>query len=487
MIEIVQYKNIISRSYRSILCILGFIITIYCFYRAVRVDTISCPLYLLPYFYTMFMLFTTNNIKNVYDEPGIVTLNIVLFARYLLTPFVIYSFDRYSIFARNYDFINESVALMIYEQWACFITIQITGMKFKKKVVGYEYKNKFKYLHLKNGILVSFLVIFILGLIITLYPSLVSNTFITYKKANSGEIEDISGAITILWSMLYIWLYVYGITKVHELYVKKNLKRRYVFFAIAFTILLILITFLGNKYITRWYTVVTTIASVVFLLKFFNKERKLIIVSIVVPAFIFITLLSIYKNSTYLVGNSNLLKGFFDIFSATTVDSYFAGPVSVNNAIGTKTEYSYLGLHSIIYDLLKSFPVLNHYIDTSGSTVDAYSLYIQRSDQILPLIGQSAIYFGYLLSPILSIFSVIIVRYADYKFKISYSFRSYIYAFIAVWYALIMILNLKINVAWVYARIIPFAFILWVSDRYTNQKIESENNKKVTGYDNKVL
>ena len=153
-------------------------------------------------------------------------------------------------------------------------------------------------------------------------------------------------------------------------------------------------------------------------------EKKVYITRLtMIPAIVLLFIVTIYKNTSYLGTENGMLQYIREIFDISTLNAYFAGPFNVNNAIHMKETHS-LGFLSLFYDLLRNFPVVNHYIDVSRSTVGVYASYLGRGDQILPIVGQSMIYFGYLFTPLLSIISVVLVRFFDYKYFSSLRFFS---------------------------------------------------------------
>ena len=153
------------------------------------------------------------------------------------------------------------------------------------------------------------------------------------------------------------------------------------------------------------------------------------------------------------------------------MDIYFSGPVNVNNALNVYYKWN-LDITTIINDLCNNMPIVNHYMDTRATSVYAYNASLDRiydnnaGDQIIPLIGQSIIYFGLLLAPLLSCFSTFIVCWADYKFAICKDFLLFLFGFIAIWFAVeSMMLNITITASWIYNRIIPFYLAFWLTNK----------------------
>ena len=194
------------------------------------------------------------------------------------------------------------------------------------------------------------------------------------------------------------------------------------------------------------------------------------------PVVFLLLLATLIKNGDFVAGSGDVSSSFKQILNPTELDMYFAGPSGVNNAIGLKESWNQ-GYESLLPDILQSMPVLNHYIDAKKTTIYTYNLYLGRlftdtsGDQIIPTIGQGAIYFGYFLSPIISILFVLITCWSDKKYRLSSSYYIYLYGFISVWAGVqTAALNMTIFLAWVYIRILPFAGSLWLINRLARKK-----------------
>lgn len=98
--------------------------------------------------------------------------------------------------------------------------------------------------------------------------------------------------------------------------------------------------------------------------------------------------------------------------------------------------------------------------------------YGSRGDQIIPLVGQSGIFFSCVLAPLLSCFSVFLIRVTDKKYVETTSYMKYIWGFVAVWFGLETILNMTINLSWLYIRILPMFATFWLIEKISPKQIE---------------
>lgn len=433
-------------------------ISLICIFMAMFSE-INYNLWVLPLTYSMGM-FLLGNTNVTGFTPGIITLNIVMFLRYSIVPFAMYiEGNPIYAFSTQSGHMNEAIFIMWFELIIILITIHLSGKQYKlnvSKILLMEGQN-ITFENIKYGSVICFFGILLCGVMVWRYPYLIGGIELLTQGylSTNVDVSSISGAVGIVWKAWITWLSIYFI----YILKKKNLKGKgLTFFLVGAIFLIVLLSFIGQTTISRWYTIVTFCAIYFCAIKMFPNKKKHITRLTIIPALIILFIVTIYKNTGYLLAEGNMIDFVKELFDASTLNSYFAGPFNVNNAIYMK-EYGNTGFFSIFYDLLRNFPILNHYVDISKSTVGAYALYLGRSDQIIPLVGQSMIYFGYLFAPLISAISVILVRFFDKQYLKSKSLNMYIYAFTACWIALATILNFTICVSWFYVTIIP-AYLL---------------------------
>ena len=309
-----------------------------------------------------------------------------------------------------------------------------------------------------------------------------------FRVITTGKLEQSinfvnNNFIDILWETLTTWIYVYLTMREAEKY-ESDHRNIHTTLVIVYTFIFILITFIQSVAFSRWYTIISAISAIACLFKMFPQSKKKILLSIGIPTIILLILITSYKNAGFNIGETKFSDSISDIFSSSNFDSYFSGPVNVNNAIGVKNNYKNLGMKTIINDMLNNMPIVNHYMDITQTSVYAYNASIGRiwngvGDQIIPLLGQSIIYFGYIFAPLMGVITILIVRKFDYLFKKNSSYMMYVYAFIAVWMAVEpMMLNLTITINWFYIRIIPFALIFMITNKISYKKYLEKDYKK---------
>ena len=432
------------------------------------------PLWLIPTIYAMCTLTMSNRDM---QSPGIITLKTIMFFRYALTPLTIYLQNNYLSHTYTYQFMNEAIYLMLYEMLAVVVTVKWTERKFMEDISHAKNVKIFEY---NSNKLIFLIIATIIIFIIIKNPNFLQGfSLITTGESNLREedIEDVSGITTTIWQAGVTWLYIYTCMECK----KKGTRFEVV---ISISLAFLLVSFLGQSRISRWYTIMSFAGIAAMLVKLYPQKKRAITLGIAIPLTVVIVILSIYKNTNYLKEDEEMVDNMNELFGQSTMQSYFSGPVSVNNAIGMKEDEA-IGLECLPYDLMNNMPIILHYIDRDKSTVNLYNHYIGRTrlatggDLVIPLCGQSAIYFGYLLTPLLSIFCILIIRYTDKRYKIENNPLIFLYAFIAAWTAVcMMMLNLTVYSSWYYSRIIPLALLLTATENRLWKKVMKNESEK---------
>lgn len=453
---------------------ISIIVSCYCIYK---IPVFGEPFWLIPFVYML--LIHWYSASKPCAGAGHTALMIAMSGRYLLTPLSIYGTESLSKFATQYGYLNEAIILIIYEMIALFAVLFICDKKYKFRisrnscntlpsltVIGDKIRPFWFYITLSVWLIIA-----------VLYKNIIGgfNVLLSGALNEMREIEQVNYEASniiggILWQTLCVWIFSYLIFRQRGLFTSNN-PQRPVVISLIYTIIIIVLSFIDQSGLSRWFTIVITGASVAMLLKLFPNKKKLIILTIIVPSAILIIFITLFKNVGLILGESTIGDALYDLFDPSKMDIYFSGPVNVNNALNVYYKWN-LDITTIINDLCNNMPIVNHYMDTRATSVYAYNASLGRiydnnvGDQIIPLIGQSIIYFGLLLAPLLSCFSTFIVCWADYKFAICKDFLLFLFGFIAIWFAVeSMMLNITITASWIYNRIIPFYLAFWLTNK----------------------
>lgn len=441
----------------NLLIIADIIITLFCFSAISSVNTRIRPIIFIPVVYTLLSIFFKQKIK--LEGPGSVVLLFILFFRYSITPLVIIVTNELNLIANNYNYITESVYVMLFEMIAIFIFMAVISLK------PHIYSIEYKFISNKLTLIIalsSIFALFFTGIVQVGNFSLLNEE----SLEEDGEFgEGNSGIIGIIWQAFLTLLYIYTLLRIKKY---DGVFAPYLSFICCLLYLVIL--FFGQSSISRWYTIVTLLASMAILYRYYPKSKLSLSLCIGIPSVFALILATILKNTIVGLDASytDIISG---IFNSTNMDTYFAGPVCINNAIGAM-EKTGVGFNSIFYDLFNNFPLLSHEINRNLASVNVYNHFLGRYDQILPLAGQSFIWFGFLFTPILSLLSVLMVKKMDIYFIQSKGVFSYLFAFFSVWCAIMPVLNLTIWLSWIYSRIIPAAVIVGMLSKKSNRLLK---------------
>lgn len=444
----------------------SFVIAIICMLLSNR---IAEQFWIIPCLYALLMVVCQYNTA-LLNTPGALVMNAVMFMRYDILPLAVYLTEESSRFVNDVSFLSEAVYLMAYEMICIFLALELSGRKYYVKELRYEQIGVRKIYHVRDLTLIVLVVVLALFGIALTYKDLIGGLRIVLCGSVGPTSSALrNNAVDIVWQVLCVWLYTYFLFREAWAY-ELDTSRKHAKKVVVYTFLFVLICFIESSSLSRWYIIVSAGASIACVFHLFPSYRKKITLIVLVPAALLLVLMTVYKNGGYVLHSECFLESVWSVFDVSTLDSYFCGPFMLNSAIGLK-ETSSLGFSTIICDALNNMPIVNHYIQSEKTSVYAFAAYSGRlwgngGDLIIPLIGQSSIYFGYVFSPILSVLSVLMVRYFDFRFKRSSSCMMYFYAFASIWYAVTAcMLNFTINLSWVYIRLVPFAIVLSITSK----------------------
>ena len=149
------------------------------------------------------------------------------------------------------------------------------------------------------------------------------------------------------------------------------------------------------------------IACAVIIFLEFPKYRKQLAMFFVSAAFVLVASTSVFRGATESFGS---LMG--DLFEAGSLQSYLCGQYNIAAALETRETFaSSIGLDTLLYSTFRSFfgigtlisgmgiPTLSDFFNQVASANYTYL----RASQIIPTVGEGAIYFGLFLAPLISL------------------------------------------------------------------------------------
>lgn len=374
-------------------------------------------LFCIPLFYFFISnLFLIPQI-NLKSSIFYIILNIVIFFRYVVLPFmIVYSgyYDGRSPVPPQTHTFNFAFYLIIYE----LIIVGIAASWLEKKYQRTQKISQPSKLEMKNGGNIIFL-LFIFFIAIYLFVDRNWLLGVNFFHAKPIEVE-IGGDILISSYLLLLAkqiLFVLLVYKCSQKYRETN-QTRYLFTSLLLLFLNIGI-FIGTN---RSDVLVPAIVSILLLSKLLPpKIIKYSMVLVIIGVSVLIIQItdtrqfaSISNNESQLVDRTDLLQ------------TYLGGPYNVAIAIETKEEFPEVSNPEVFFfDIIRpmigvNFVVKDMDIKYSNIYFNKRLFKAERRSQILPMIGQGYIFFGGIFAPILSLL-VIILAYFFMKVSMNYS------------------------------------------------------------------
>jgi hypothetical protein len=443
---------------------------------------IDLAVVLLPIAYLAFLLFTGDD-NIVFWAPGISMLNIILFARFVFLPFTMCLTGSQSVYILDSSNRAFGVPLMIFELFGIALVLKFTARRTRDVVLVHREKQKINvpFPFLKAGVhygwMIWILAVAVLVAIAYKNPYLVSGFKLITQGTTGNSSSDLAagGFIVAVWDTFLAWVYLWVVY-----IVKKNIShtRLSCIFSILLTYAYLLMIYVGQVNISRWHTVIAFIAGVFCLMLLYPKHRPMVLIWTTIPVAVLIITASAFKNSTYSWAGITYNQALRQLFDVSTFDIYLAGPSTVSDGV-TMYLKGVSNISSLFVDLTSNLPFIGHLVNQSLSVAYQYHVALGRSDLIMPLIGQSMVYFGWPFAPVLSMLMVYFVRVFDRLSLTAHDIaHAFIAAFSAAWLGAGVVLNLTIIVSWFGLRIAPFyifiALIDWLERLSREQNMSSQ-------------
>ncbi len=452
-------KVVTSLKNSNWLLIISFISFLFCLYHQLD-NRCNYNFFLLPLTMVIMSPCLGESRYLFLKAPGYTAFIIVAILRYCINPYMSSKTNTYLVFVNSYEYVEDGIYLMMYELICVSVYIKYRYSKLK-----YEKKHEVINFRMHKNVFVCLLLFFlIIGIIHHTYffrgISLLSQFRIDEDFSN----YELPTFVSLLWGTIVLWLYAYSIIWTA---VSKTSRVYKLSISMILTLALIFLTFISQSSISRWYTIICGLSGYFLLIKCYPKYIKIINLIVIVPFLSLIIMATMIKNFS----DENSINS--DAIIAGSLDSYLAGPFSVNNGFSL-LKTTQVGAPNFAVDVLNNMPIINHSIDRYKSTAYLYNKHIGRifeegseqGDQIIPLISQSQAYFGLFFAPFLSLFFVWLFSFFDKKYIKSASYNAFLYAFVASWSAFAYILNFTISINWWWIRILPLMFLIYLINKF---------------------
>lgn len=354
---------------------------------------VDLPIYQLPLLCLLCFLLFLNIRKNL-NSLVVLTISIVSVIRYGIYPITL---CLESSVGSSYVLLTKNALnLMAYEMVVVMFILNIYVSRLNSVTV----KSSNKIIDYKLSRLNKILLLMILPLVMV-FPSLL-NMFAFWGAEK--VVPQVSGVISITFKMgLYIG-YLLLLSKF-----SKNGRGTLweLIISLVIAVVYIFLIAVGESSVARWTFLWIGIPTLMILMDLFPRYKRIIIsfscialpVGIIVGSFLKFTLTDFSLNSFFInFVTSNSLSEYFGGLSGL---SYVLEHVAHDYRTGT--------MYSTLTDLFCSTPLLSAFFDFDNfSTQSIYLDYLNRTDLICPLLGQSYLHFGFLGAPIFSVLMIVL-------------------------------------------------------------------------------
>lgn len=360
-------------------------------------------------FSIVYILLFSKIIRNDKKRVFFIVLTSVSFIRYVLLPLLIvlsgYYGGRSAVEPESESFF-KAILLMNYELMICALLIAIMEKRRNKNHINVSNEN----LEIRNNDVVYYIVILLSIFLLFLFPSVLNKINFIFPSSMDAEfsfLENIVVYLTIISKQLFFIL----VSKKLFLNYKRSNKEIFIFLNFLFAILNISIYFGTNR------TDIITSATVSFLLLYKLYGKRVIKYSIFGATLLIFLITSVtnYREPASITKNPNVL-----VETADTFQVYTGGPYNVAIALETKEYFPEAKDPSVLFfDIFRPMIGVNIFIkDLPFKYSNIYFneriwLDIDRRSQILPMIGQGNLFFGFFLAPIFSILFIFIYYYLE--------------------------------------------------------------------------
>ncbi|MBC1401789.1 hypothetical protein [Listeria booriae] len=394
------------------LCIGGFVT----FYVAGNINASGYErLYLLPLTFTISFLVVFSRVLFKRFKVFIVVFTVIGFARFVMLPYFIVFNDYYG--GRSPEpplagSMETAIYLMVYELIVVTIAIGILDYLQNRKYQPRDKKQPFDETKSYFGYTVFIVVAIVAAIGI---PSVMSSISFFIPKPDLVDVMEGSNVMVMLGGYMFILakqlVFIMVTWWAHKRH-RATSQLLYVWIAIGALFANIGI-FIGTN---RSDIVLVAIVSLVTFQLLFPKYFKLVVLLVVAMLVGIILIMSTVRNIASISGGTSGITDFTD-----NLQVYFGGPYNVALALETKLIYPESQHWSVLFfDIFRPMIGVNMLVkdlpfEYSNIFFNQRYFYSDHATQILPMVGQGNLFFGYLLSPLLSVLVVCLAYFIQSK------------------------------------------------------------------------
>lgn len=403
-------------------------------YYGCKILNTNTDYYLIGILPFVFILFIGLISKFSFNNTPITLYSFVLleWIRFVVMPFFILLENNKGLdYMRPELFtISNSILFMVYEMIfvIIFLYFIITYINSKYKVINYAPVN----LGGSKIIYVLFLIIALLCFLFYPQSSELIN-FIYIKSSATGErVGDITNSFDLLIRQVFI------IALSIIFFFSLNVRNR--FYLSLFVGVLLVSIIIGERRSAQIYSAFSVI---ILLISVYKNKTKTIIISILIPAFLIILIMSVYKffNVFLYDDYASAINESSSLKLSQLLEMYFFGPQNLAKSF----DFSYIEQTSflhLIYDFFRSVFGLSQIIKNELTLTSAlFNQYVYgeltvKTGQVLSASGYGAVFFGIGLAPIFVIINLILSLFSEILMKITRTLEfRYVFSILTIRFA----------------------------------------------------
>jgi hypothetical protein len=422
-------------------------------------DTTYNLLWLLPFGYFVSTLIYYGIFTRIEYNYGVVFIaaNIIIFIRYVVTPFSIVFSSAYSGlgFGPNptQTSMNLAIILMIFELVSVYFITVFAILHYKKKQQRHP---EMVIKVLSNKSIIILFMLLTLPIILAVSPdSLVPNSLSSIGD-NSESLSSLplSGFFLLIIPVLRLGFLLVSLSFIKKLYDKSNNG-----FLIVLAWLVVFL-YLGMLISTsRWIIVFSSIVCMLIMARLFPKTPRIFYGILIFTTVLIFASISIYKFTWALDSSQNPYRDIFNVLFGQ-FQEYFSGPRVVAQSLDMISFFgNQIGISTLVNDFLGSIPLLSNFIDQNDRINVYFNLYLNVGNvsHIIPMIGNSYAYFPFFPVLFMLLAQWLMIRF-DFKSQNEENIEfKYIYAYIGLFFAMSMGFNVQI----IFGNFIMYFLLPW--------------------------
>lgn len=389
---------------------------------------------------------------------------VVAFIRYSITPFLFIVssgyYENYLLKDTSEPFLAIASLFMVFELFFCMFLIQLFANNNLNKMKFDRYK-------LTNNYFLYF-VCFLIFLIFLIFPDLKLryNFIFIPEELIKPELEVVgAGFLSILADYILILppllIFNYFVNKYYKIQSYKYI----LFLLISFIPFLLFF-----KGVSRFSALLPALAWLSTFCLVLPKYKKVATFTIMGSAFIVLISVSLFKQFGYSSANKSNDIGINWGEMAVVFNAYFSGVYNVAYVMDIDKFINLnSGMHLFFNDFLKNIAMLSGFADNTSTSGFYFNNYIYsqsgQADQIIPIVGQSYLYFGYSGFFIMPAICVLIMIFLEKKIysidKLNYIFPL---TLLSIYFSLAMMISLNSIYPAMFNFVLPLLLILKINE-----------------------